>query len=114
MLEDLAIDEQTCAAMASTALESSELSQKQVVLEWLQSPYVGDLLISTAKHVGVYLSEEENNDFSWSLLRAALAARQPSSQGRNIENPLFQKKGQSIYISRLFQNHCFQKNTSVV
>lgn len=80
VLEDLAIDEQTCAAMASTALESSELSQKQVVLEWLQSPYVGDLLISTAKHVGVYLSEEENNDFSWSLLRAALAARQPSSQ----------------------------------
>ncbi|KAI9559714.1 hypothetical protein GHT06_013719 [Daphnia sinensis] len=81
VLEDLATDEQTCAVMASAALESSELSQKQVVLEWLQSPYVGDLLISTAKRVGAeYLSEDENNDFSWSLLRAALAARQPSSQ----------------------------------
>ncbi|XP_059350076.1 E3 ubiquitin-protein ligase listerin-like isoform X2 [Daphnia carinata] len=80
ILEDLATDEQTYEVMVSTALESSELSRKQVVLEWLRSTDVGDLLISTAKRVGVYFNEDENNDFAWSLLRAALAARQPSSQ----------------------------------
>lgn len=83
MLEDLVIDERTCTALASTALESAELSQKQVVLEWLQSPYVGNLLISAAKRVGMFFSGDEDNNFSWSFLRAALGAKQPSSQGIN-------------------------------
>lgn len=81
ILEELSLDNLTCISLATTALENSNLSQKQGVSEWLESANVGKLLISAMKSVGVFPNEDENNAVSWRLLRAAFNAKKLSSRG---------------------------------
>jgi hypothetical protein len=75
--------------LTTTALENPNLSQKEVVLEWLESPNVGKLLISATKSVGTFSNEDEDNAVYWRLLRAALSAKKQSSQGgQNLQDNL--------------------------
>lgn len=81
ILEDLSTDELTCIALATTALETPDFSNKQVVVEWLQSPHVGELLVSRAQCVSSLAKEDEDSAVSWRLLRSAISARKLPSKG---------------------------------
>ncbi len=81
VLEELSVDHLTCMALAYTALENPDMSYKEVVVEWLQKPHIGDLLVSTARCVSSLLGEDEDSAVSWRLLRAAISARKLPSQG---------------------------------
>lgn len=81
ILQDLAADEETCKALTITAFENPDLLKKPIVLEWLQSPNVGKLLVSAAKSVAMFAKDEEKSSISWKLLRAALRAKKISNPG---------------------------------